>query len=368
MLMVIFGAGASYDSVSSLPPPPPSGFVPPGLPPPRPLDNDDRPPLANELFDNRREFVSVMDKFPQCKPIISRLRSGNVEQELEVLQEEAEEYGIRHSQLAALRFYLQSNIWGCENRWEQRVARGITNYLSLLDCIERWRDRTSNGEEVVLGGYRRVCLVTFNYDTLLEKALDVHRVPTGDIDSYVSGPVYQIVKVHGSVNWVREVANRFPGVGEDDQKCVRYLIDHAHELQISSTYRVIRGPGVGFVRETRMAAFPAIAIPVERSKSFECPDQHLQALQRSLPSVSKLLIVGWRGAERHFIDLLKNRLPPNTPGLVVARSHKDGKAVVENLAPLRLRLMLPPPTIQGFSRFLQERDFVYQFLQPGFGA
>ncbi len=61
MLMVVFGAGASYDSF-------PSGL-------PNSTDWEDRrPPLANELFDNRPAFGPVVSRFPRCQPIISRLR------------------------------------------------------------------------------------------------------------------------------------------------------------------------------------------------------------------------------------------------------------------------------------------------------
>lgn len=63
MLLVILGAGASYDSAPSQPP------------------NDgnysnlaDRPPLANELFGNRKYFGEVMNKYHRCIPIITRLR------------------------------------------------------------------------------------------------------------------------------------------------------------------------------------------------------------------------------------------------------------------------------------------------------
>ncbi len=63
MLLVIFGAGASYDSVparsfsfsqyNSLP---------------------DRPPLVKQLFDDRPEFVEDLDQFPLCKRIVPHLR------------------------------------------------------------------------------------------------------------------------------------------------------------------------------------------------------------------------------------------------------------------------------------------------------
>ena len=54
--------------------------------------------------------------------------------------------------------------------------------------------------------------------------------------------------------------------------------------------------------------FPAIAIPVENKREFECPVDHLKQLRMFLPHVTKIIIVGWRATETHFLDLLKSDL------------------------------------------------------------
>src|SRR5262249_52483270 len=114
--MVVFGAGASFDSIPSRPPI--RGTA-------RLLD---RPPLANELFDDRPEFVGVMNQFPECKPIIPYLRNlpqdRSVEQVLEELQAEVEDFGDRLLQLTAIRLYLRNMIGKCERRWNQ-IASGL---------------------------------------------------------------------------------------------------------------------------------------------------------------------------------------------------------------------------------------------------
>ena len=51
-----------------------------------------------------------------------------------------------------------------------------------------------------------MCLVTFNYDTLLEHALAKQFNRTFDVlDDYVSSPEYKVFKLHGSQNWGRRV-------------------------------------------------------------------------------------------------------------------------------------------------------------------
>src|SRR5437870_3163591 len=106
MLMVIFGAGASYDSDPSRATAGPRGDYP------------DRPPLANQLFDNRGEFAHDLSYFPECKPIVPYLRRTQaIEEQLERLQAESTEYSMRHQQLAAVRWYFQMLLSGCEQRW-----------------------------------------------------------------------------------------------------------------------------------------------------------------------------------------------------------------------------------------------------------
>lgn len=56
MLLVIFGAGASYDSVPHIPPPPNPGDY---IHEREDVAKNDRPPLPNQLFEDRREFVTA---------------------------------------------------------------------------------------------------------------------------------------------------------------------------------------------------------------------------------------------------------------------------------------------------------------------
>src|SRR5580693_7125361 len=84
MLLVIFGAGASYDSKSS--------FTPAEFPR---TSIEYRPPLANELFLRIDRFRKHLDMFPQCRPIVAYLEPHgeavvSIEEELGRLQSEAE--------------------------------------------------------------------------------------------------------------------------------------------------------------------------------------------------------------------------------------------------------------------------------------
>ena len=153
MLLVILGAGASYDSVAHLPPPAIYSPV---------VDDPTRPTLANQLFENRGIFVEIMTKYPECLPLIPPLRKNGVivERELAKIQEQSKTFPRALHELAAIRFHLHHALWECERVWKQK-HKGITNFAAFLREIERWRFEAKE----------RVCFVTFNYDTMLEDAM-----------------------------------------------------------------------------------------------------------------------------------------------------------------------------------------------------
>ncbi|PYR30670.1 MAG: hypothetical protein DMF90_27130, partial [Acidobacteria bacterium] len=210
MLTVIFGAGASYDSD-------------PSNQPARTKDLN-RPPLANELFDDRPQFRAELAK--------RHLGAGvAIEQVLEQLHDEAESPvnpdRERVTQLAAVRFYLQAVIDRCSTAWE-RGTNGVTNYATLLDDIRHF-------------GNRAPTLVTFNYDLLLEGAL---RRLTGwapeHIGQYIEGGPVTLLKVHGSVDWGRVVLSCQATALDDPGQIAAALIQHAATLEITEQYRVVR--------------------------------------------------------------------------------------------------------------------------------
>lgn len=336
MLMVVFGAGASYDSVPSRPP--------------RPLEIEglyDRPPLADQLFDDRPRFVEAVSRFHQCQAIIPRLRhrapNVSIESVLETLQAEAEEYPERYKQLAALRYYLHFMIWECERFWNE-VAQGVTNHKTLLDQIELWRHKSRE----------RVCLVTFNYDRMLEAVLPTVGVNINGLADYIAGDTYRLVKLHGSVNWAREVDTSIENLNDRNAWQVAYEpIDRAADLKISQRYRVVTEHPIG--KLDRTVLFPALAIPVESKRSYECPPEHLDALQACIPEVTKLLLIGWRATERPFLRLLAENLRPGTRTLVVAGGEEKAATPLENLQ----LAGVPEPLSAakgGFSEFVVGRE------------
>ncbi len=312
MLIVIFGAGASYDSAPSYPPQSHESRQ----------ENvvNSRPPLADELFSNRPFFAGAISKFPRCQALIPDLRHLNrgesVERVLQRFQEQAETYEERHCQLAAIRFYLQSMMMQCERHWFD-LAKGVTNYTTLLDQLEFWRNKRKE----------LICLVTFNYDRILEAALPTVDITIGKLPHYISSDHYKVIKLHGSVNWGREIIPPTAEFSQTGDNLINEVINRAAELNISQSYQITEKMG----RVGQAVFFPAIAIPVERKRVYECPPDHLEVLTACIPKITKLMIIGWRATEYNFLHLLVENLRENLKGIVVSGSSESAKEVIARL-------------------------------------
>jgi hypothetical protein len=292
-LLVIFGAGASWDSIPGNANSGPAVW---------------RPPLAKQLFEIHREYAEIAQRW-DCVPLVAHLRQvaaedKPIEDELGRLQAQAGKDPRLFRQLAGLRCYLQDLLWMSSTEW-LGGSYGDTNYVRLGDRIESWRFR-ANAE---------VAYVTFNYDLLLDAALAstcIRGLPrigeSGQIESYVSDPDSKLFKVHGSVNWVRGVANNPTGYTHVAGDTRRLSIEHADKLDITDQFRVVRNPQDSTEEGPYTLMFPAIAVPTRQKSVFECPPRHVDEFRAILPRVRWLLVIGWRGQEEHFIAALGDDL------------------------------------------------------------
>src|ERR1700683_4757686 len=104
MLMVILGAGASYDSAQAYPVVSSRG---------EPIGHAEewRPPLAKDLFLDRHHVLGyIVGKYPKLTHILPHLREPSngrsVEEMLESLQEEGKDSPESLREFASVRFYL----------------------------------------------------------------------------------------------------------------------------------------------------------------------------------------------------------------------------------------------------------------------
>jgi hypothetical protein len=331
MLMVVIGAGASYDSIPALS---------------RKLVYESRPPLANELFEPREMFANTMLQVRRILPIVPLLQNlpvgRTVEQVLEQLQAEADDYPERRHQLAAVRYYLQVMLWTCVHQWNH-LAKGVTNYKALMDQIERWRKPND-----------QVCLATFNYDRMIEEALPVVGVDIIDLPDYISNDRYKLLKLHGSVDWGRSVDTAILGIEKLSPWEIAYkLIDDVHRLRISNIFHIVKQYPIS--KLNNVALFPAMAIPVQSKLHFECPTEHLTALREFIPKTTKLLMIGWSATERHFLKLLAEGITQKLKVMAVAGDLNSAKQSVANLRNAGIDVdAIESPS--GFTEFIVSRE------------
>lgn len=365
MLMVIFGAGASYDSAPDFPPPQPQAaqqnFAPPP-PPPNPREIW-RPPVTPQLFlDSNGEFGGIVRNYPKLLPILPHLRrpaSGrSVEEELEAWQAEASGDPERNRQLFSIRYYLHDLLLKVSTEWLKQTSN-VTNYVMLIDQIRHFN--TVN---------EPVCLVTFNYDLLLDRALlsfDYHP-QTLDHRYFDAHPTLKLFKPHGSVDWAR-----FVDVPPNTRLGVDQLIDQADTIKISEDYLFADASHPATIHSFGRPVVPAIAIPVQTKTedTFEWPQRHRAYLEELLPSVTRILIIGWQAKEAHFLKLLREKLP--TGGLtqithlqVVGRDTAEAMNISKQFTAdidRNVKKFHPGPTQGGFSHFVAQRlvEFFFNY-------
>lgn len=325
MLLVVFGAGASYDADPQQP------------------DKDKwRPPLTDELVSPRASFGEALNFYPSAVALVAQLRNSpegtSLEERLDDFQTAAKKYrpGLVH--LAAFRFYVRYITWRCARELVTRTSH-VTNYVALLAMVDAWA--TVTGEKAVL--------VTFNYDGLLDDACAYAlRLRFQTLGDYVRGSKrYQLLKLHGSWNWVRRIANptkdRFIAATNLINDIGDLVVTDEYEMfnqkpgrpdrKVSpNEYMVIREGETKRSQGTSVAVFPALALPLRSKATFDCPPDHVAALRQALPEVTSLVTVGWRAQEQHFLAELTRGISRSLEVHVVSGTSTGGQRVRDRLA------------------------------------
>lgn len=272
---------------------------------------------------------------------ISR-KNFTVETVLETLQVESQDDPVRKQQLAAILFYLQLLITTFEQRW-QDVHQGITNYVTLMDQLRR-----AQGKE-------ELSIVTFNYDCMIEKALSSIGVVINDVTDYVQHPTFKLFKLHGSVNWVKHLSAPFTRVNihRDNADVIRELIESAEKIETSDEFYTCNSCPTGKIDD--IALWPALAIPFTTKLVFQCPASHIELLKKSLPETKKIVTLGWRGAEHHFLKILSEALNQRQVSILpIAGSEEGAQEVIDNLRSADI-FLAPIPSQPGFSNAIVTR-------------
>jgi hypothetical protein len=361
MLLIIVGAGASYDSdwrrsiktesETHVVERPQYGY---GF----------RPPLAKDLFDEDR-FGKYVAAYPPSQGLMDQLRRAApaVEEELERIRDTARTQEHLPRQLLGVRYYLRELIAQTVDQWNKAKPDEITNFTRLVSRLEPWRQEQSRK----LNHYERVAIVTFNYDTLFDDALRhaLPKFPLIAIDDYTSDHRYALFKLHGSVDWWREVEGTWvanAGSISPTTSWAATMFDPPDSYTETGAFRV---GGTGH------PCVPCLALPTATKgvADFACPDAHIDELRKLLPEVTDVLIIGWKGIEGHFLELWRlihatKRDPSIRTLSIVDVSINEGQEIAARITHEVGLTLKRDLYYETFSTFVNEKlDEYLSFLQ-----
>jgi hypothetical protein len=90
---------------------------------------------------------------------------------------------------------------------------------------------------------------------------------------------------------------------------------------------------------------------------FECPSDHDQALRKLIKRVNRIVTIGWKGTEWHFLRLLKENLSVGPNTLTVAGNDGEAAEVTSRIMEKGVRGKCIPFG-KGFTEFVQSRRIV----------
>ena len=340
MLTIILGAGASHDSA------PVNSYGAKGNPWQPPLTKDIF--LASQVWCVRQDTV----KFPDhLIPILDRIRRESsqvgvsMESVLEALRSEMDSNPRRWPQLLAIQDWLCQVLTHCTDEWIRPLA-GATTLVDLAERLHDWRLQVNEP----------INFITFNYDLLLEKAVDkcqIRPFNADGFDRYIRDE-FNIFKPHGSVNWSYTV--RFDT--ERNNISDRPLSEAEKHSLILNCRAVapLSKRTTSMVNGVTSGELNALAIPVV-SKShddFIFPPGHKEKFFQTLNSTTAMLVIGWAAAEQHFMQEVATRVRHDIPVLIVCG--KGGGAATISSLKVAGKLTNIVDSDSGFADFLNTAE------------
>ena len=335
--LVVFGAGASHDYCYQ-------------------KDLDGKPPLTCNLFCDK--YSNLIEKFPGVENLSSQIQqAGDIET---YFQRQWDKVFKQHNQqllnkLIDVQYYLHYLFLGISS--QPNYARN--NYVAFLQFLY--------DHLIGKGPKEKAMIVTFNYDTLLEKSLErSHNYSFDSMDDYIDlSRRFIVFKPHGSCNWIRNI---------DVEFCK--TLHPKGEPSMENLHRDIYRNQVSLGRLMQHLAeditllpphnlwsnyyFPQLLIPYKTKDSFVMPETHTIAMETFLGQVDSIFIIGWKGAEEKFKKLLGEKLG-NKKILVRYVNNKDDTiekelrpvlphAIFTEVAPFEDSI----PTFTGLNKVMHE--------------
>lgn len=307
--MVIFGAGASFDSHFHY------------------HENDFnhvwRPPLANELFAPRNDsFLKVYNKYFGVKSLLPGLNvKEDIEDYFDQLWNKAKVQNNKEvlSLIVNLVYAIQELMLEIS---EKNKEIGLSNYSAIVNQANLYSNLKNQD----------VAFVSFNYDLLLENAISEVYVggqsPLNHFDNYTNNRI-KLFKPHGSANWGKKIKTKIIRDSDSNQKYfyefkydfdrIEQMLESNFELVYSDSKKILL-TNSSYSETDFDYYFPQLLLPMKNKDEFIMPNSQIKLLEEITPNVSEILIIGWKGNEEKFNALLKTYLKDRDISVTIVSS------------------------------------------------
>jgi hypothetical protein len=307
-LFVIVGAGASH------------GCAHPGS---VPTNGYLTPPLVTDLFRPTAHLdavaAQVLPQYPLAKLAAADLR------------------GLDDS--LAIEDVIRRRYKESSNVLDKRIFRAIPPYLQ--DLLHRvsysYTDFPQNYESLVTHMLRlkEVVFVSLNYDVILDNVLGSVDPPTGDMDWYVNPHRgWSLIKLHGSVNWSRQITSAGGREVFTDPPEKMSLSDRITVTPSTNLWKIRGFSSSGGSHAPGDLRYPVVSVPIGQADELACPNMHVRFLQDRLATTTglHLLFLGYSGNDREVLALIRNSGSPIETLTIVDRSHTGASETAARLS------------------------------------
>lgn len=348
--LVILGAGASHGYSDDI------------------IAQEQMPPLSLGLFG--QQYNHLIGLYPGVRNLSNELRyaidiEDFFEKKWKLITESYNPELLRN--LINIQFYLHDLFRNVI--YNGHIGMERSHYSSLSNFANEYV-RIKN---------EQVIFVSFNYDTLLEDALKAngHTERFNTIDDYVDPNKNKLLlfKPHGSCNWRKEIGlysfenkhiksngiisslyelnnNPFEKIHEFAKFLYeeRIMLDSINELIEDKSIVPKRSLDYN-TPETyhNYIYYPQLLIPYKKKDDFIMPSNHQALLKHYLENITDILIIGWKGTEDKFNELLKSYLAHKEVNITLINKEGDYYNIVDNFNSLLPNIKWVSDTPKFFS-------------------
>lgn len=285
------------------------------------------PPLGCEIFSEK--FDSILNEYPSVKASLPYFESKKNDVET-CFEEEWEIFkSFYNPNISNKHIQVQFYLFELFNKISNEVYKSHFRnnlYGVLLSKINYY---------LTTRPIERVSLISFNYDTILDKFMEGIYQPFDSMDSYIDWSKRKLLlfKPHGSCNWGWELKKNL--INGNTQKTIASDINK-HNIEpwelyyhfIGSVDEVVAKNSWGheyfndphlrgrftinknliqLIKEDSQSVYlPSMLIPYRDKDEMVMPYDHFEAMKHALNEVEELFLIGWKGGEKLFNTQLKN--------------------------------------------------------------